>query len=238
MGLFTPAETLGLTFEQYMEEQMLDEYNWMTWIVIALDIAYGAAAMATGIAPLLIGLAPVTIALIIASLYSLLWYYIVLPFGLAVYAKNPNNFNTADEKQTFVEDASTFLEQVSTSHGQIASFLTAMLLIKGPLGIRTAIENILELSKFKEIANAALSGVIKWMMRILVGYGVLNTILGYFQPLIENGHLRYLLIDLFLSGIGLANKYLMTLMFILNFIAWISFKVGEFWIKLGGDEIG
>ncbi len=160
-----------------------------------------------------------------------MWYYVVLPIGTAVFANNPNNFDTSKEQQTFAEDASTFLKQVSTYHGQLASLLMALLLIKGSLGIRKAIENILKLSKFKEIANAALSGVIKWMMRILVGYGVLNAILGYIQPLIENGHLRYLLIDLFLSGMGLVNKYLMTLMFILNFFAWISFKVGDLWIK-------
>ncbi len=76
MGLFSPTETLGMTFEQYMTEQMVDEYNWMTWIVIALDIAFGYAAMETGGAPLLIGMAPVTITLIIASLFSLMWCHI------------------------------------------------------------------------------------------------------------------------------------------------------------------
>ncbi len=223
MGLFTPVETLGLTFEQYMEDQMVDTYNWMTWIVIALDIAYGAAAMATGGAPLLIGLAPVTITLILASLYSLMWYYVVLPIGTAVFANNQNNFDTSEEQEKFRSDALTFLWSISKVHNGLMKIGMAALIGKSSFS-KNVIDYFGKISMVEKIILAPIPSLLKYMMYIAVLDMVLGGLTTMLEPLIVNSHLNYLVIDLLLTVIGTVDKKLTVLMFILNFFGWIVYR--------------
>ncbi len=196
----------------------------IAFLQVALDIAYGAAAMATGGAPLPIGLAPVTITLILASLYSLMWYYVVLPFGTVKFANNPNNFDTSKEQEEFGSDALSFLEAIAKYHSYITGVLFAMLLGKKFLDV------ILKWNIFSTIVLSELPSAIKWMMGIYLAYKVVFGILSFIQPWIENVHMRYLFIDLLLSVIGFRENIIMLLMFVLNFFAMASFTLAHYWL--------
>ncbi|RMG32164.1 MAG: hypothetical protein D6732_13755 [Methanobacteriota archaeon] len=231
MGLFSPAESLGLTFEQYIKEQMVDEYNWMTWIVITFDIVYGVAAMATGIAPLLIGLAPVTITLIIASLYSLLWYYILLPFGLAVYANNANNFNSTDEQEEFKKNSFDFLKTIGEIHLMLAILNIKVMFQKGTSGAEVLQD---------EVSKGLISNIIRsefgWVAKILALFSVLIALGTSFSGLVStflNSHYTFLIIPFVLSIIGLFERHIGIIMFYLNSFAglvWLLFTRFVDWI--------
>ncbi|RMG40558.1 MAG: hypothetical protein D6732_03210 [Methanobacteriota archaeon] len=182
--------------------------------MIALDIAYGAAAMATGIAPLLIGLAPVTIALIIASLYSLLWYYIVLPFGTAVFANNPSNFDTGEEQEEFKADFTNFFLFLFEFHSVMATVNGIVYSKKDP---SQTVNDFLSPVSGQSISD-----------RILKNLFVIIGIIGLvymFSSLIGEPHHWFLLIDLGLTVIGLFSRPISIFLLILNLCAALVFGI-------------
>ncbi len=223
MGLFSPVETLGLTFEQYMEDHMVDTYNWMTLIVIALDIAYGVATMATGGAPLLIGLAPVTITLILASLYYLMWYYIFLPFGTAYVANDANNFETKQEQDEFNSKATDFITDLRDIHALLMAF--NLITIRG-----SKVKEVITELIVQEVPNI----IPTEFLRKLVSYGiVVANILMLIQTIyqiISNPHLQFLMIDVIISILGMRYKLIGIVMLLLNLIATIFFSISWMFI--------
>ncbi|RMG38804.1 MAG: hypothetical protein D6732_04750 [Methanobacteriota archaeon] len=183
------------------------------------------SAMATGIAPLLIGLAPVTIALIIASLYSLLWYYILLPFGLAVYANNANNFDSSEEQLLFQYQSKDYLETLYKIHKSSAEFIFLSTKV-GIRGLVSYAKNLL--THLYRLLTANLAAA-------LVGLVMIVDFLDDYSSVFEifyNEHFSYLIIDLALSVVSFVNSYLATTMLVLNAVGAIVYGIAQWWMSI------
>ncbi len=181
------------------------------------NVVWKYIVMATGGAPLLIGLAPVTITLILASLYSLMWYYVVLPIGTAVFANNQNNFDTSEEQEKFKKNSFDFLQTIGRFHVMLAVLGSKVMFQKGTSG-----RDVLQ----EEVSKGLISNIVRsefgWVAKILALSSVLIALGTSFSELVSlflKSHYVFLLIPFVLSIIGLFERHIGIIMFYLNSFA-------------------
>ncbi len=168
-------------------------------------------------------MAPVTITLIIASLFSLMWYYIVLPFGTVKFANNPNNFDTAEKQKEFKKNSFEFIQAIGGFHVMLAILLSKVMFQKETNGV-----DVLQ----DEVSKGLISNIVKsefgWISKILALSSVFIALETSFSGLVStflNSHYTFLMIPFILSIIGLFERHVGVLMFFLNSIAGIVWSV-------------
>ncbi|RMG24473.1 MAG: hypothetical protein D6732_23635 [Methanobacteriota archaeon] len=220
MGLFMPAETLGLTFEQYASESRMDLRNWFSWTVFAVDIILITAAVSSGGLPFAI--APLIVPLVITTILGINLYLYENPIGLLRNAKDRSAFDSEEQRKAFETEAARYLETLFQGH--------LLLLGLGVIGSKS----LQVIKTFKEVVGldsliSALSSSAKALVKIpdIIFYLATSilSIGALIKIFLAYSHSRFLLIDLGLTIGGIRNQVLGLIMKWVNLVLFLYFGI-------------